>query len=87
MTGNRKDAPRARETRRIALFTHDTFGLGHVRRSLHILRALAAAAPEAALLLVTGSPALHALGALPGSADVLTTPTLARPGAPASRPP
>jgi predicted glycosyltransferase len=75
------------ETLRIAVFTHDTFGLGHVRRSFHILRALAAAEPEAALLLVTGSPALHALGGLPRSADVVKIPTLARTGAPASRPP
>lgn len=72
---------------RIALFTHDTFGLGHVRRSLHILRALALAEPEAALLLMTGSPALHALGDLPRQADVVKVPTLARTGPPDARPP
>lgn len=81
-----KDATESRSLR-IAVFTHDTFGLGHVRRSLHILRALAAAEPQAALLLVTGSPALHALGGLPRSADVVKIPTLARTGIPASRPP
>jgi predicted glycosyltransferase len=72
---------------RIACFTHDTFGLGHVRRSLHVLRALAASEPEAALLLITGSPALGALGRLPNQADVVKIPTVARTGAPESRPP
>lgn len=72
---------------RIAVFTHDTFGLGHVRRCLRILRALAERAPDSALLLVTGSPAVHAAGELPGNADVVKVPTIARTGAEASRPP
>ncbi len=72
---------------RIAIYTHDTFGLGHVRRCLHVLRALAERAPDAALLLVTGSPALGALGPLPATADCVKIPTLARTGVAASRPP
>ena len=50
---------RAREAARIAVFTHDTFGLGHVRRCLHILGSLAESAPDTALLLITGSPSLQ----------------------------
>ena len=32
---------------RIAIYTHDTFGLGHVRRCTQITHALARAAPDA----------------------------------------
>lgn len=72
---------------RIAIYTHDTFGLGHVRRCLHLTRGLAAAAPESAILFITGSPALHALGALPRNADFLKIPTIAKTGTAQSRPP
>jgi predicted glycosyltransferase len=72
---------------RIAIYTHDTYGLGHVRRCLHILRSVAERAPDAALLLLTGSPALGALGPLPATADCVKIPTLARTGAVVSRPP
>jgi predicted glycosyltransferase len=72
---------------RIAIFTHDTFGLGHVRRCLHFVRALAGRAPEAAILFVTGSPALHALGSLPPNADFVKIPTLAKTGEKRLRPP
>lgn len=72
---------------RIAIFTHDTFGLGHVRRCLHFVRALSEASPGSALLLVTGSPALHALRRLPLNADYVKVPTIARTGTEQSRPP
>jgi predicted glycosyltransferase len=72
---------------RIAVFTHDTFGLGHVRRSLHIIRALCARRPDATVLLITGSPALHAFRDLPRQVDVLKLPTLVRPGVSAGAPP
>ena len=42
--------------KRFAIFTHDTFGLGHVRRCLHIVRELCRRDSEAAVLLITGSP-------------------------------
>jgi predicted glycosyltransferase len=42
--------------RRVLLYSHDTFGLGHLRRSRTIARALAAADPACAALIVTGSP-------------------------------
>jgi len=38
---------------RIALFTHDTFGLGHVKRCLHITRALAKRLPNSSILLIS----------------------------------
>jgi predicted glycosyltransferase len=61
---------------RIALFTHDTFGLGHVRRSLNILRALSQRLPQSSFMLITGSPALSFLRDLPSNADVVKIPTL-----------
>jgi predicted glycosyltransferase len=72
---------------RVAIFTHDTFGLGHVRRCLHIAAELARRAPDAAILLVTGSPAMHVFRDRPANVDVVKIPTLARTGEPASRPP
>jgi predicted glycosyltransferase len=72
---------------KIAIYTHDTFGLGHVRRCLHIVGAICRRDPSAAVLLITGSPALHALGALPANADYLKIPTIAKTGDPRKRPP
>ena len=72
---------------RFAIYTHDTYGLGHVRRCLHLTRGLAEAEPESAILFITGSPALHALGGLPANADFLKIPTIVKTGAAESRPP
>ncbi len=79
-----KEAPL---TPRIAIFTHDTFGLGHVRRCLHLVRSVARRAPEAAILLITGSPAVRVIDDLPGNADFVKIPTVAKTGARHERPP
>lgn len=72
---------------RIALFTHDTFGLGHVQRCLHLARALSHKRPAASILLITGSPALGAFGKLPPNVDVVKIPTVVKTGAPGNQPP
>ena len=41
---------------RIMLYSHDTFGLGHLRRSRALANAITAADPEASALILTGSP-------------------------------
>ena len=41
---------------RILFYSHDTFGLGHIRRTRAIAISLAAANPGASILIVTGSP-------------------------------
>ncbi len=41
---------------RILFYSHDTFGLGHIRRTRAIAMALAKANPGASILIVTGSP-------------------------------
>jgi predicted glycosyltransferase len=73
--------------KRVLVFTHDTFGLGHVRRSLHIVRALCRRLPDAAVLVASGSPALRAVRDLPPNADFVKLPTIVRTGASGSQPP
>lgn len=72
---------------RIAIFTHDAYGLGHVRRCVHIVHGLARQAPDAALLLVTGSPAVEMLRSLPPNADYVKIPTVVTSGAKGALPP
>ncbi|SET72546.1 Predicted glycosyl transferase [Oceanicella actignis] len=55
MAATSRDA-RAPVARRVMLYSHDTFGLGHLRRSRAIAQGLAAAAPDLAALILTGSP-------------------------------
>jgi predicted glycosyltransferase len=72
---------------RLAVFTHDTYGLGHVRRCLHIVRALAKRRPDAAILFITGCPAFPLLGGLPDNADYIKIPTIVKTGAEGLKPP
>jgi predicted glycosyltransferase len=72
---------------RIAIFTHDAYGIGHVRRCLRIITALAERAPESAILLITGSPAVDMFKSLPPNADYVKIPTILTSGAFAARPP
>ena len=65
---------------RIAAFTHDTYGLGHNRRCLNIMRAVSEKAADSAILIVTACPALNLMSALPQNADVVKIPTFARTG-------
>jgi predicted glycosyltransferase len=81
------EGPHAHSSMRIVVFTHDTFGLGHVRRSLHLVGALARQAPRSAILLITGSPALHAFEGLPPNADHVKIPTVVKTGGRGSQPP
>ncbi|MEM9374542.1 MAG: glycosyltransferase, partial [Planctomycetota bacterium] len=50
------DHPRAGREHRTLLYSHDTFGLGHLRRSRTIAIALSEADPDCSALIVTGSP-------------------------------
>ena len=74
--------PRGRVTpltraRRVALYSHDTQGLGHVRRNCLIAAALVAAHPETNVLLLTGTPEATALP-LPPRTDVVTIPSVTK---------
>jgi predicted glycosyltransferase len=64
-------------SRRIALYSHDTQGLGHIRRNIALAGALVAAEPDTDVLLLTGAPEATALP-LPPRTDVVTLPTLCK---------
>lgn len=61
--------------RRVALYSHDTQGLGHVRRNISIASALVEGRPDTDILLLTGAPEATSLP-LPGNTEVVTLPTL-----------
>ena len=63
--------------KRVLIYSHDTFGLGNVRRMLEIARHLVRTSPEVSVLLITGSPMLHAFR-IPPRIDYVKLPCLAR---------
>ncbi len=72
---------------RIAISTHDAYGVGHVQRCLRIVKALAERAPQAAILFITGSPSVDMLKYLPENADYVKIPTIVTSGAQGAKPP
>lgn len=62
---------------RILVYSHDTFGLGNIRRMLAISEALTEADPAACVLMLSGSPMLHAFRMHP-RIDYIKLPCLAR---------
>lgn len=63
--------------KRVLIYSHDTFGLGNVRRMLEVARHLVQTSPEVTVLLLTGSPMLHAFR-IPARIDYVKLPCLAR---------
>ncbi|WP_324649837.1 glycosyltransferase family protein [Georgenia sp. H159] len=62
---------------RVALYSHDALGLGHVRRNLAIARALGAVEPAPDILLLTGAP--EAVTAhRPPHCDLVSLPALSK---------
>lgn len=78
---------KSRQQIRIAFFTHDTFGLGHVTRVVRIMREISRQRPDASLLLISGCPALNILRDLPANADYVKIPTVVKTGSSGSQPP
>src|SRR5207253_1366841 len=62
---------------KILLYSHDTFGLGNIHRTLLVAEGLTRALPGAAVLIVTGSPVIHALR-IPDGIDYVKLPCLDR---------
>lgn len=62
---------------RILLYSHDTFGLGHLRRSLLVAGQIANDIPGAHQLLITGSMVAGAFG-LPPRLDMIKLPALSK---------
>lgn len=63
--------------RRIAFYSHDTQGLGHIRRNIALAAALVADEPSTDVLLITGAPQATALP-LPPHTEVVTVPTVTK---------
>jgi predicted glycosyltransferase len=62
-------------TARIVLYSHDTMGLGHVRRNLLIAQALQRSLPKVEILLITGASEATSFS-MPPNVDCLTLPRL-----------
>jgi predicted glycosyltransferase len=62
---------------RVLLYSHDTYGLGHLRRSLAVAEQLARDIPRIHQLLVTGSMVAGAFG-LPHRLDMIKLPALSK---------
>ncbi len=65
------------EYRKIMVYSHDTYGLGNIRRMLAICKYLLKSIPNPSILLVSGSPMLHDFR-LPPGLDYIKLPCLNR---------
>jgi len=63
--------------KRLLVYSHDTFGLGNIRRMLTVAMHLVDAYEDASVLIVSGSPMLHAFR-IPPRVDYLKLPCLSR---------
>ncbi len=59
------------------LYSHDTYGLGNIRRTLLLAEELRGQYPDSAILIVTGSPMIHAFR-IPEGVDYIKLPCLDR---------
>jgi predicted glycosyltransferase len=64
-------------TPKILLYSHDTFGLGNIRRTLLLAQELIDQYPRAAVLLITGSQMIHSFR-IPEGIDYIKLPCLDR---------
>jgi predicted glycosyltransferase len=69
-----RPVPSARK-RRVALYSHDTMGIGHMRRNLLIAQALSQSSTPLSVLLIAGAREINAFG-IPEGADCLSLPAL-----------
>ena len=63
--------------KKILIYSHDTFGLGNIRRMLEVARHLVESSTEVSVLVITGSPMLHAFR-IPPRIDYVKLPCLSR---------
>lgn len=70
-------AAQPRSGPKFLLYSHDTFGLGNIRRTVLVAEMLANTHPGAAILIVTGSQMMHAFR-IPAGMDYIKLPCLDR---------
>lgn len=63
--------------RKIVIYSHDTFGLGNIRRMLVIAKSLVEGDPNTSVLILSGSPMLHAFR-IPPQIDYIKLPCITR---------
>lgn len=63
--------------KRLMVYSHDTFGLGNIRRTLSICKHLSDCIPDISILVVSGSPMVHSFR-LPRRLDYVKLPCLRR---------
>lgn len=63
--------------KKVLIYSHDTFGLGNIRRMLEVARHLVQSSSEVSVLVITGSPMLHAFR-IPAGIDYVKLPCLQR---------
>ena len=51
-------SPGGRPPARVLIYSHDTFGLGHLRRSRAIANAIVDSWPDASVVIISGSPVI-----------------------------
>ena len=71
------ERPTVNLTPKILLYSHDTFGLGNIRRTLLLAQNLIDQYSKASILIITGSPVIHAFR-LPEGIDYIKLPSLDR---------
>ena len=62
---------------RVLLYSHDSYGLGHLRRSMTLATALAESLPSASVVIATGSPCATQF-AVPAGVDVIKLPSITK---------
>src|SRR5438045_8668935 len=63
--------------KRILVYSHDTFGLGNIKRMLEISKHLVATYSDVSVLIISGSPIVHAFR-IPPRVDYIKLPCLTR---------
>lgn len=74
---DREEKALSARTIRFLLYCHDTFGLGHLRRTLVLAKHFTSVLPNAEVLIVTGSPVAHAF-TLPLRTDYIKLPSVTK---------
>ena len=63
--------------KRLLIYSHDTFGLGNIRRVMNIATYLLKVIPDLSILIITGSPMIHGFR-IPRGLDYIKLPCLSR---------
>lgn len=66
-------------TRRVLIYSHDTFGIGNIRRTLELCRAMTDRVPDLSILVITGSAVADTFR-IPANVDYVKLPALRRAG-------